>query len=176
MSRSTVKRFCLVEVPSPPVQKILSTGAEAEEEGLQFSFSFGFGTYETKTKNNKVLHTHTHTHTQLHRPFSLKDLESLELAFYNSLIWIQENDPEPLDLTFTVEEEAFGQLTTHELKPGGMDIPVTDENKDDYIDLMIRWRLDRGVAEQMENLKKGFSEVCIPECQLVNRLQTCAYI
>ena len=88
-------------------------------------------------------------------------MESLEPAFYNSLLWIQENDPEPLDLTFTVEEEAFGQLTMHELKSGGMDIPVTDENKHEYISLMIQWRLDQGVAKQMDSLKKGFNEVCI---------------
>ena len=49
------------------------------------------------------------------RPSTLKDLESLEPAFYNSLLWIQENDPEPLDLTFTVEEEAFGQVVTSNL-------------------------------------------------------------
>ena len=42
---------------------------------------------------------------------TVKDLESLEPAFYNSLLWIEENDPEPLDLTFTVEEEAFGQVS-----------------------------------------------------------------
>ncbi len=38
------------------------------------------------------------------RPPSLKDLEALEPDFYNSLLWIRDNDPEPLDLTFTVEE------------------------------------------------------------------------
>ena len=97
----------------------------------------------------------------LSRPAALKDLESLEPAFYNSLLWIQENDPEPLDLTFTVEEEAFGQLTMHELKSGGMDIPVTDDNKQEYIGLMIQWRLDQGVAKQMDSLKKGFNEVCL---------------
>lgn len=46
-------------------------------------------------------------------PFStpnLKDLEAIEPGIYSSLVWIQENDPEPLDLTFTVEEEAFGQV------------------------------------------------------------------
>ena len=95
----------------------------------------------------------------VHRSSMLQDLESLEPAFFNSLMWIQDNDPEPLDLTFTVEEEAFGQLTTHELQPGGTDIPVTEANKEEYIKLMIHWRLDRGVAEQLESLKKGFSEV-----------------
>ena len=38
-------------------------------------------------------------------------------------------------------------------------IPVTEDNKHEYIDLMLRWRLDRGVAKQMESFKKGFSEV-----------------
>lgn len=105
------------------------------------------------------IHVHLSFTLCTFRPSALKDLESLEPAFYNSLLWIQQNDPEPLDLTFTVEEEAFGQLTTHELKPGGLDTPVTEENKHEYIDLMIKWRLDQGVVMQMESLRKGFSEV-----------------
>jgi len=88
------------------------------------------------------------------------------------LLWIQQNDPEPLDLTFTVEEEAFGQLTTHELKPGGLDTPVTEENKHEYIDLMIKWRLDQGVAMQMESLRKGFSEVCANSVRVLRVLRS----
>lgn len=53
----------------------------------------------------------------------------------------------------------YVQLTTHELRPGGADEPVLEENKHDYIELMVRWRLDRGVAEQMQALLKGFVEV-----------------
>lgn len=44
------------------------------------------------------------------RPPTLKDLEALEPAFYNSLLWIRDNDPEPLDLTFTVEEVSIDSL------------------------------------------------------------------
>ena len=51
------------------------------------------------------------------------------------------------------------QLNTQELREGGTDEPVLEENKRDYIDLMVRWRLDRGVAEQMKSLLKGFVEV-----------------
>lgn len=84
------------------------------------------------TKLHILVHAHMCTVYSpcLSRAPSLKDLESLEPAFHSSLLWILENDPEPLDLTFTVEEEAFGQLSTHELKEGGMDIPVTNENKE----------------------------------------------
>ena len=56
-------------------------------------------------------------------------------------------------------QEAFGQINSHELKEGGIGLPVTEDNKHEYIDLMLRWRLDRGVAKQMESFKKGFSEV-----------------
>ena len=50
-------------------------------------------------------------------------------------------------------------MNSHDLKGGGDDILVTEENKHEYIDLMLRWRLDRGVAKQMECFKKGFCEV-----------------
>jgi len=118
------------------------------------------------------IHVHLSFTLCTFRPSALKDLESLEPAFYNSLLWIQQNDPEPLDLTFTVEEEAFGQLTTHELKPGGLDTPVTEENKHEYIDLMIKWRLDQGVAMQMESLRKGFSEVCASSVRVLRVLRS----
>ncbi|KAL5496256.1 hypothetical protein EMCRGX_G012501 [Ephydatia muelleri] len=106
-----------------------------------------------------VFFTRTMYKAFLGLPPSLKDLESVEPAFYNSLLWIQENDPEPLDLTFTVEEETFGQLTTHELKPGGLDVPVTEQNKIEYVDLMVRWRMESGLTEQMSSFLKGFSEL-----------------
>ena len=50
-------------------------------------------------------------------------------------------------------------MNSHDLKAGGDDILVTEENKHEYIDFMLRWRLDRGVAMQMESFKKGFCEV-----------------
>lgn len=86
-------------------------------------------------------------------------MESVEPEFHSSLQWILDNDPEPLDLTFVVEEEAFGELVEKELKQGGLDIPVEEDNKQEYIDLMVKWRMDRGVSQQMESLVKGFREI-----------------
>jgi E3 ubiquitin-protein ligase NEDD4 len=37
-------------------------------------------------------------------------------------------------MTFSVEEERFGELVSVELIPGGDAIPVTDENKLQYIE------------------------------------------
>ncbi len=39
-----------------------------------------------------------------------------------------------------VEEEKFGSTVSTELKPGGDKIPVTQENKLEYIQLVINWR------------------------------------
>ena len=49
----------------------------------------------------------------------------------------------------------------HELKMDGTDILVTDENKVEYIELMLRWRLDRGVHEQTQSFVSGFREVSL---------------
>ena len=43
----------------------------------------------------------------------------------------------------------------------GADILVTDENKVEYIELMLRWRLDRGVHEQTQSFVSGFREVSL---------------
>lgn len=47
-------------------------------------------------------------------------------------MWILENDPADLDLRFTIDEDLFGQTQQHELKPGGSEIVVTNENKKEY--------------------------------------------
>lgn len=69
----------------------------------------------------------------LQKPIDLKDMESVDTEYYNSLMWIKENDPRQLELTFSLDEDTFGQKSQHELKPGGSNIEVTDENKDEYI-------------------------------------------
>ncbi|BFZ01841.1 hypothetical protein BsWGS_04881 [Bradybaena similaris] len=94
-------------------------------------------------------------------PLSLEDVESLDMEFHQSLLWIKDNDISELDLdlTFSVSEEVFGQVTERELKPNGKNISVTERNKKEYIEKMVKWRLERGVTEQTESLIRGFHEV-----------------
>uniref|UniRef100_A0A8C5GZB8 E3 ubiquitin-protein ligase n=1 Tax=Gouania willdenowi TaxID=441366 RepID=A0A8C5GZB8_GOUWI len=97
----------------------------------------------------------------LNKPLALKDLESIDPEFYNSLIWIKDNDIEEcgLEMFFCVDNEILGEVTTHELKPGGGDIQVTEENKEEYVRLVAEWRLSRGVEEQTQAFFEGFNEV-----------------
>lgn len=89
----------------------------------------------------------------------MSDVEAIDIPFYNSLKYVLENDPEPLDLTFTVLEETFGEVTEYELKPGGAFIPVVIDNKQEYVELMVQWRLSNGIGPQTENLVKGLREM-----------------
>ena len=54
--------------------------------------------------------------------------------YHNSLNWILENDPECLDLYFSVDEEVFGETKERNLKEGGGEIAVTNDNKKEYIE------------------------------------------
>ena len=42
------------------------------------------------------------------RPYSVEDLQVVDLEFFNSLKYVLDNDPESLALTFSIEEQSFG--------------------------------------------------------------------
>ncbi|KAH3679536.1 hypothetical protein WICPIJ_008585 [Wickerhamomyces pijperi] len=103
----------------------------------------------------------------LHKKVILQDMEGVDAEFYRSLKWTLDNDIEGiLDLTFSAEEERFGELVTLDLIPGGRDIEVTNENKKEYVELITEWKIQRGVDEQFKAFMDGFNEL-IPE-ELVN--------
>ncbi|CAL4162583.1 unnamed protein product, partial [Meganyctiphanes norvegica] len=95
----------------------------------------------------------------LGKKIELKDMESVDSEYYNSLLWIQENDPTDLFLTFSVDEDTFGKTSSHELKDGGSDIAVTNDNKSEYIELVIQWRFVARIHDQMEAFRGGFNDV-----------------
>lgn len=43
----------------------------------------------------------------------------------------------------------------HELKPSGATIPVTEENKKEYVKLYVNYRFMRGIEQQFLALQKG---------------------
>lgn len=64
-----------------------------------------------------------------------------------------------LDETFTTTEERFGELVTIELKPGGEEIPVTEQNKKEYVDAYLAYRISRRVKEQFDAFMEGLLEL-----------------
>ncbi|XP_071989748.1 E3 ubiquitin-protein ligase NEDD4-like isoform X22 [Engystomops pustulosus] len=95
----------------------------------------------------------------LGKQITLKDMESVDSEYYNSLKWILENDPTELDLRFCIDEENFGQTYQVDLKPNGSEMVVTNDNKREYIDLVIQWRFVNRVQKQMNAFLEGFTEL-----------------
>lgn len=94
-------------------------------------------------------------------------MEGVDAEFYRSLKWILDNDiTDILDLTFSTEEEIFGERVEVDLKPDGKNIEVTEENKHEYVELITEWRISKRVEEQFKAFIDGFNEL-IPQ-ELVN--------
>lgn len=103
----------------------------------------------------------------LHKKVVLQDMEGVDAEVYNSLKWILENSIDGiLDLTFSADDERFGQVVTVDLKSDGRDIEVLDDNKKEYIELFTQWKICDRVEEQFKAFMDGFNEL-IPE-DLVN--------
>lgn len=61
---------------------------------------------------------------------------------------------------FVAPVEHYGVVTEVPLCPGGEKKPVTNENRQEYVDLYVRYLLDVSVARQFEPFKRGFFTVC----------------
>ncbi|KAK8108033.1 uncharacterized protein PG998_010046 [Apiospora kogelbergensis] len=96
----------------------------------------------------------------LSKPVSVKDMESFDPEYYKSLVWMLENDiTDIITESFAAEDDEFGVTKIIDLIKDGRDIPVTEENKNDYVRLIVEHKLLKSVQEQMENFLKGFHEI-----------------
>lgn len=104
----------------------------------------------------------------LGKAVALADMEGVDADFHRSLQWMLDNDISGgiLEQTFSTEDERFGVLTVEDLIPNGRNIEVTNENKKEYVDLMVKWRIEKRIAEQFQAFKEGFHEL-IPQ-DLIN--------
>ena len=69
-------------------------------------------------------------------------------------------------IDFVTTEEGSGEMVAIDLKPGAAGIAVTEENKEEYVNLMVEYRISKSVKDQFDALMSGFSEL-IPQ-DLIN--------
>ncbi|KAJ8587990.1 HECT-domain-containing protein [Rhizopogon salebrosus TDB-379] len=99
----------------------------------------------------------------LKKKVTLSDLESVDAELHRGLTWMLENDiTDVIDETFTTTEERFGELVTIDLRPGGAEVDVTEDNKKEYVDAVVEYRISKRVKEQFDSFMSGFSEL-IPQ-------------
>jgi E3 ubiquitin-protein ligase HUWE1 len=92
----------------------------------------------------------------LGKAMSLKDMESLDPDYYKSLVWMLENDiTDIITEAFSVDNDKFGVIETVDLIENGRNIIVTEENKQEYVRLIVEFKLTGSVKEQLDNFLKG---------------------
>ncbi|BDA45426.1 probable E3 ubiquitin-protein ligase HUWE1 [Coccomyxa sp. Obi] len=96
----------------------------------------------------------------LGQPLTYQDIEGVDPEYYKNLTWLLEHDmTDVVDLNFVEEVDYFGRVEHVELKPGGRDIKVTNENKREYVDLVAEHRMTTAIRAQIQAFLKGFWEM-----------------
>ncbi|CAD6984376.1 unnamed protein product [Tilletia controversa] len=103
----------------------------------------------------------------------LASLDSLDPELAKGLNFVLRaytGDFEDLALNFTVTDEEFGVSTTTELVPGGAQIPVTRENRLEYVYRVSHYRLSDQIEKQSAAFFSGLSEMVDPRwLRMMNR-------
>uniref|UniRef100_A0A6A7FRB2 Ubiquitin-protein ligase E3C n=1 Tax=Hirondellea gigas TaxID=1518452 RepID=A0A6A7FRB2_9CRUS len=88
-------------------------------------------------------------------------LDSLDPELCKNLLYLKthKGDVQELGLDFTVLISELGHNTIVELIPDGANIPVTSENKIEYIYRMADFKLNKQIAKQCYAFRKGLHDV-----------------
>lgn len=90
-----------------------------------------------------------------------QDIESEDPQYYKNLKFLLDHPIEyaGVDLFFNLEVKEFGVRSLRELKEGGNKIPVTDDNKEEYVKLVCQMKMTGAVRKQLDAFLDGFYEI-----------------
>ncbi|GJJ76063.1 ubiquitin-protein ligase E3 A [Entomortierella parvispora] len=71
------------------------------------------------------------------------------------------NVQEAYERTFQVEYESFGQTFKHDLVPDGINIPLTNDNRQEYIKEYLKFYFTTSIAKQFKAFSEGFHLVTL---------------
>jgi len=88
----------------------------------------------------------------------VQDLEELHPSVGRSMKKVLESNEddrvEDWGLYFSVDREEFGETTEIELVPGGKDIPVTFENRKEYVKTYIQYVFQKSCKEKFRKFEE----------------------
>lgn len=102
----------------------------------------------------------------LKQAVGLRDLEEMQPTLGRSLKQLLQYEGEPGSVesifcqTFAVDIEAFGEVRSVELKSGGSEIPVTEDNRREFVELYTDYILTKSIRSQFDAFSQGFMMVC----------------
>lgn len=105
-------------------------------------------------------------------PLGLKDLMEAMPDLGRGLKELLEYEgdvEEDLCQTFQISYTVFGEVITHSLKPRGDRIPVTKQNRQEYVNLYVDYLLNRSIYQQFASFYHGFHSVCASNALIMLR-------
>jgi E3 ubiquitin-protein ligase HUWE1 len=89
------------------------------------------------------------------------DMEAIDPDYYKNLKTILEYNLGDLglDLTFSIEDHSFGRSQTLDLVENGRNVPVTEENKAEYVRLVCQHRMTTAISSQIKAYLDGVYEL-----------------
>ncbi|KAK9151435.1 hypothetical protein Syun_009744 [Stephania yunnanensis] len=98
------------------------------------------------------------------RDVCLEDVQDADPYLYMSCKKILEMDADFLDsdglgLCFVTEIEEFGSKLLVELCPGGKDIALNSQNREEYVKLLLNHRFMTSISEQITHFAQGFADI-----------------
>ncbi|KAL6503076.1 E3 ubiquitin-protein ligase upl7 [Orobanche hederae] len=108
--------------------------------------------------------SHVFVQKLLGRYSFLDELSTLDPELYRNVMYVKhyDGDVNDLSLDFTVTEESLGKRHIIELKPGGKDICVTNENKLQYVHAMADYKLNRQILPFSNAFYRGLTDLISP--------------
>ncbi|GAA5898192.1 hypothetical protein JCM8208_000178 [Rhodotorula glutinis] len=99
-------------------------------------------------------------------PLALADLAQVQPALARGLQQLLDYDgadgtvEDVFCRAFVGTYEAWGETVEEELVEGGREVAVTEENRKDYVRLLVDFLLSKSVSAQFDAFAEGFHEVC----------------
>ncbi|GAB5578606.1 probable E3 ubiquitin-protein ligase HECTD2 isoform X1 [Prionailurus iriomotensis] len=87
----------------------------------------------------------------------------------SELLSYEGNVEEDFYSTFQVFQEEFGIIKSYNLKPGGDKIPVTNQNRKEYVQLYVDFLLNKSIYKQFAAFYYGFHSVCASNALMSGR-------
>jgi hypothetical protein len=108
----------------------------------------------------------------LGQPLTLSDMRELQPAVVDGMAQLLAyEEPDGAAEAMATVEDLFGLVfeasylavdgtpINQELKPGGSEIPVTADNREEYVAAYLQWYMEDLIAEQFDAFAKGFTSV-----------------
>jgi len=89
------------------------------------------------------------------------DMQAIDPDYYKNLQMILQHNLEDigLELTFSIEDHSFGRSKTIDLIPNGRNITVTEERKEEYVNLVCQHRMTTAIEQQIKAYLEGFHDM-----------------